>query len=102
MARLLLTIAATQQEPRRQVQVAGPFIPQKESLMLISFVGTLAGVTANLLKDEAKLTISCRQQDMDVDVLDGSRPARTRLSRLMSLYPLMAGKFPCRVLWPAA
>lgn len=38
--------------------------------MLISFVGTLAGVTANLLKDEAKLTISCRQQDMDVDVLD--------------------------------
>ena len=38
--------------------------------MLISFYGTLAGVTANLLKGEAKLTIACKQEDMDDDVLD--------------------------------
>lgn len=38
--------------------------------MLISFYATLAGVTANLVKDEAKLTVSCKVEDMDDDVID--------------------------------
>ena len=37
---------------------------------MIGFYGTLAGVTANLVKDEAKLTITCKAEDMDADVLD--------------------------------
>lgn len=38
--------------------------------MLISFYGTLAGVTANILKGEAKITIGCKVEEMDDDTLD--------------------------------
>lgn len=38
--------------------------------MLISFYGTLSGLTANILKDEAKIGVACRTEEMDEDTLD--------------------------------
>jgi hypothetical protein len=38
--------------------------------MLISFYGTLSGLTANILKDEAKIGVACKVEEMDEDALD--------------------------------
>lgn len=37
---------------------------------MISFYGTLAGLTANLLKDEAKISVNSKIDDIDADALD--------------------------------
>lgn len=37
---------------------------------MISYYGTLAGLTANLLKDEAKISVASKIEDIDPDALD--------------------------------
>ena len=38
--------------------------------MLLSFCGTLTGLTANILKGEAKIAVGCKVDEMDEDTLD--------------------------------